>query len=439
MEKLVINGNRKLQGEISVHGAKNSVLPILASTLLIKGVSIIHNVPDLTDVDASIRILEYLGAKVKRENDTLIVDANEITENTIPEEMMREMRSSIIFLGSLLSRTKEAYLCYPGGCDIGVRPIDLHLSSLRKLGAVIYENGNCLCCKSTSFHGAKIILTFPSVGATENIMIAAAVSKGKTTIINAAREPEISDLASFLNSCGAKIFGAGEGTIEIEGVESLYPCAHSIIPDRVVAATYMSAAAISADELLIKNVRTQHLSPIMPVFMEMGCKLSGDKNNLKIVSPKRLKRVKMIKTMPYPGFPTDCQSIVMAALTKSNGTTIINESIFESRFKHISELNRFGADISVNDRIAIINGVKNLYGANVYCTDLRGGASMVIAALAAEGKSTIGDIYHINRGYEKIEENLAQIGADIKRVNDEKTAKESKGCEIEVEGAVQQL
>lgn len=429
LEKIVIYGGKKLQGEISVHGAKNSVLPILAATLLVKGISVIHNVPDLTDVDSSIRILEYLGAKVKRENSTLIVDANEIKENTIPEDMMREMRSSIIFLGSLLSRTKEAYICYPGGCDIGIRPIDLHLSSLRKLGAVITENGNCLCCKNTNSHGAKIILTFPSVGATENIIIAAAVSKGKTTIINAAREPEISDLAAFLNSCGAKIFGAGEGTIEIEGVESLYPCTHTIIPDRIVAATYMSAAALCADELIIKNIRSQHLSPVIPAFMEMGCRLYIDRNNLKIVSPKKLKRVRMIKTMPYPGFPTDCQSVIMAALTKANGTTVINESIFESRFKHISELNRFGADITVNDRSAIINGVKNLYGANVYCTDLRGGASMVIAALAAEGKSTIGDIYHINRGYEKIEENLALIGADIKRISDEKTTEKETTTE----------
>lgn len=428
MEKIIVNGCKKLQGEITVHGAKNSVLPILASTLLIKGVSVIHNVPDLSDVDASVKILEYLGAKVKRENSTLIVDASEISYNKIPEEMMREMRSSIIFLGSLLSRTKEAYICYPGGCDIGIRPIDLHLNALKKLGAVIYENGNCLCCKSHGFHGSKIILTFPSVGATENIIIAAAVSKGKTTIINAAREPEISDLAAFLNSCGARIFGAGEGTIEIEGVESLYPSAHSIIPDRVVAATYMSIGALCSDELVVKNIRSQHLMPVMPVFMEMGCRIDIDKNDLKIASPKRLKRVKMIKTMPYPGFPTDCQSIVMAALTKAKGTTIINESIFESRFKHISELNRFGADITVNDRSAIINGVKNLYGANVYCTDLRGGASMVVAALAAEGKSTIGDIHHINRGYEKIEESLAQIGADIKRVNNEKKQEETEEC-----------
>ncbi len=428
MDKLVINGGKKLGGEISVHGAKNSVLPILASTLLIKGESVIHNVPSLTDVDASVRILEYLGAKVKRDGDVLTVNAAEITKNSIPEDMMREMRSSIIFLGSLLSRTKEAYICYPGGCDIGVRPIDLHISSLKKLGAVITENGNCLYCKAPSFHSAKIILTFPSVGATENIIIASVLSRGKTTIINAAREPEISDLAAFLNSCGARIFGAGEGTVEIEGVENLYPCEHTIISDRIEAATYMSAAALNAEELTVKNVKIQHLSPILPVFAEMGCRLRYDNGVMKVSSPKRLKRVRYIKTMPYPGFPTDCQAIVMAALTKSYGTSVINESIFEGRFKHISELNRFGADITVNDGSAIINGVKSLYGANVYCTDLRGGAAMVIAALAAEGKSTVRDIYHIDRGYEKIEENLALAGADIKRISDEKeetdTAKE---------------
>jgi len=416
LEKLIINGLNKLGGEISVHGAKNSVLPILAATLLIKGESVIHNVPDLADVDASIKILRFLGAKVKKENTTVTVDASAIIRNHIPEEMMREMRSSIIFLGSLLSRTKEASLCYPGGCDIGIRPIDLHISSLKKLGVGITENGGCISCRAAGLHGSKIILTFPSVGATENIMISAVLAKGKTTIINAAREPEISDLAAFLNSCGAKVFGAGEGTIEIEGVSELNGTVHSIIPDRIVAATYMSAGALCSDELIIKNVKANHLSPVFPVFMDMGCKLYVDSGDLKMVSPRRIKRVKNISTMPYPGFPTDCQAIVMAALIKAKGATIIKESIFESRYKHIGELNRFGADITVKDSVAVVNGVKNLYGANVYCTDLRGGAALVIAALAAEGMSAIGDIYHIDRGYESIENSLAAIGADIRRV-----------------------
>lgn len=419
MEKLTVTGSQPLGGEIKVHGSKNAVLPILASTLLIKGETVLHNVPRLSDVDASVKILRHLGAKVLRENNTLTVDTTDIINDDIPEELMREMRSSIIFLGSLIARCTEASLCPPGGCDIGVRPIDLHLNALRKLGAQITENGSCIYCKATRLHGSKIFLNFPSVGATENIIISAVLSKGKTTIINAAREPEISDLANFLNSCGAKIFGAGEGTVEIEGVESLYPCSHTIIPDRIVAATYMSIGALQAKELVLKDIRPSHLVPVIPVFNEMGCKIYLSGNNLKLVSPKRIKRVKNIKTMPYPGFPTDCQSILMAALSKANGTTVFNESVFDGRYKHISELKRFGADISVNDRIAVVNGVKNLYGANVYSTDLRGGAALVVAALAAQGVSTIGNVYHIDRGYESIENSLKDIGAIIKRTENE--------------------
>lgn len=415
LEKLIITGNQPLGGEIAVHGSKNAVLPILASTLLIRGETVLHNVPDLSDVNASIEILRHLGATVKREKNTLIIDTSEIVNNDIPEEMMREMRSSIIFLGSLLTRCKEALLCPPGGCDIGVRPIDLHLNSLRKLGAQISENGSCIYCRAARLHGAKIFLSFPSVGATENIIIASVLAKGKTTIINAAREPEISDLASFLNSCGAKIFGAGESTIEIEGVEALYPNSHTVIPDRIVAATYMCAGALCAKELVVKKIRPSHLVPVIPVFNEMGCKIYLSGSDLKLVSPKKLKRVKSIKTMPYPGFPTDCQSVFMAALSKAKGTSVFNESVFDGRYKHISELKRFGADITVDDRIAVVNGVKELYAANVYSTDLRGGAALVLAALAASGTSTVGNVYHIDRGYEKIENSLKKIGAVIKR------------------------
>lgn len=417
MEKLVITGNQPLGGEISVHGSKNAVLPILAATLLVKGETVLHNVPDLSDVNASIEILRHLGASVKREKSTLVIDTSNIVNNDIPEEMMREMRSSIIFLGSLVTRCKEALICPPGGCDIGVRPIDLHLNSLRKLGAQITENGSCIHCRAQKLHGSKIFLTFPSVGATENIIISSVLAKGKTTVINAAREPEISDLASFLNSCGAKIFGAGESTIEIEGVEELYPNSHTVIPDRIVAATYMCAGALQAKELVVKNVRAGHLVPIIPVFMEMGCRIYLSGNDLKLVSPKRLKRVKNIKTMPYPGFPTDCQSVLMAVLSKAKGTSVFNESVFDGRYKHISELRRFGADITVNDRIAVVNGVRELYSANVYSTDLRGGASLVLAALAASGVSTVGNLSHIDRGYENIEKNLSEIGAVIERKN----------------------
>ncbi len=415
MEKLIITGNQPLGGEISVHGSKNAVLPILAATLLVKGETVLHNVPDLSDVSASIEILKHLGAQIRREKNTLVIDTSDIVNNDIPEEMMREMRSSIIFLGSLVTRCKEALLCPPGGCDIGVRPIDLHLSSLKKLGAQISENGSCIYCRAQRLHGAKIFLSFPSVGATENIMISSVLAKGKTTIINAAREPEISDLASFLNACGAKIFGAGESTVEIEGVDELYPNSHTVIPDRIVASTYMCAGALQAKELIIKNVRPSHLVPVIPVFSEMGCRVYLSGNDLKIVSPKRLKRVRNIKTMPYPGFPTDCQSVMMAALSKAKGTSVFNESVFDGRYKHISELRRFGADITVNDRIAVVNGVRDLYAANVYSTDLRGGASLVLAALAALGTSTVGNVCHIDRGYEHIEQNLKKIGAVIER------------------------
>lgn len=415
LEKLIITGNQPLGGEISVHGSKNAVLPILAATLLIKGETVLHNVPDLSDVTASIEILRHLGAEVQREKHTLIINTSNIINNDIPEEMMREMRSSIIFLGSLVTRCKEALLCPPGGCDIGVRPIDLHLSSLKKMGAQSSENGSCIHCRAQRLHGAKIFLSFPSVGATENIMISSVLAKGKTTIINAAREPEISDLASFLNACGAKIFGAGESTVEIEGVDELFPNAHTVIPDRIVAATYMCAGALQAKELVVKNVRAAHLVPVIPVFSEMGCRIYLSGTDLKIISPKRLKRVKNIKTMPYPGFPTDCQSVFMAALSQAKGTSVFNESVFDGRYKHISELRRFGADITVNDRIAVVNGVRDLFGANVYSTDLRGGASLVLAALAAAGTSSVGNVCHIDRGYEHIEKNLRKIGAVIER------------------------
>lgn len=415
LKKLIITGNQQLGGEIAVHGSKNAVLPILAATLLVEGETVLHNVPNLSDVAASVEILKHLGAGVRREKNTLIIDTSTIINNDIPEEMMREMRSSIIFLGSLVTRCKKALLCPPGGCDIGVRPIDLHLASLKKLGVQISENGSCIYCRAQRLNGAKIFLSFPSVGATENIMISSVLAKGRTTIINAAREPEISDLASFLNSCGAKIFGAGESTVEIDGVDRLYPNAHTVIPDRIVAATYMCAGALQAKELVIRNVRASHLAPVIPVFTEMGCRIYLSGNDLKLVSPKRLKRVKNIKTMPYPGFPTDCQSVLMAALSKANGTSVFNESVFDGRYKHISELRRFGADITVNDRIAVVNGVRELYGANVYSTDLRGGAALVLAALAANGTSTVGNIYHIDRGYECIEKNLSKIGALIER------------------------
>lgn len=424
MEILKINGQNKLTGEVTLHGAKNSALPILCAAILIKGESVIHNCPDLSDVRTTLKILEDLGCTVKRQGDTVIINAENITESKIDENVMRTMRSSILFLGSLISRNGCASIYLPGGCDIGTRPVDMHIKALKSLGAVIRENGSSITCCAEHLTGAKIILPFASVGATENIMIAAAISKGRTTIINPAREPEICDLAEFLNKCGARIYGAGESTIEIEGVDSLHSCEHKIIPDRILASTYMCACAAAGGEIIINDVRPTHLSPVFPVFNEMGCRLYLDQSSVRVEAPKRLRRVKMIKTMPFPAFPTDSQSPVTSALSVAKGTSVIKENIFENRFRFVSQLNRFGADITVDEQMAVINGVKELHGADVYATDLRGGAALVIAGLAAHGSTTIHSIEHIDRGYAKLENNLKQLGADIKRIKYEEVSEE---------------
>lgn len=423
VEYFKIVGNNRLGGEVKLHGAKNSALPILSASILVKGTCVIHNCPNLSDVRETLRILENLGAKVKFEDSTVFIDSSQINKSTIDERVMRLMRSSVLFLGSLISRTSQAQIYLPGGCDIGARPIDLHIKSLKSLGVEIKESGSSIKCATKGIVGAKIILPFPSVGATENIIIASAVSKGKTTIINPAREPEISDLADFLNHCGAKIYGAGDSVIEIDGVGELHSCCHTIIPDRITASTYMSACAVTGGEVVINDVRPTALTPVFPVFNEMGCRLYLKGDSLKISAPKRIKRVRSIKTMPYPGFPTDSQSMIAAALTVAKGTSVIRENIFENRFRYVNELIRFGCDIEINDKIALINGVKRLHSANVMSTDLRGGAALVVAALAAEGESVINDIYHIDRGYESLEKNLSLLGADIKRIENEEEKK----------------
>lgn len=424
MESLKINGGKALRGEVTLHGAKNSALPILCSTLLVKGESVIHNCPRLSDITETLEILEHLGCKVSRNESTVCIDAKNVDCCSIDEAHMRKMRSSVLFLGALVSRVGCAEIFLPGGCDIGTRPVDLHIKAMKSLGVSVSENGSSLSCSTNHIKGAKIILPFASVGATENIIICAAVSRGRTTIINAAREPEISDLAEFLNKCGAKIYGAGESTIEIEGVQELKPTEHRIIPDRILASTYMSACAITSGEIIINDVKASHLTPVFPAFMEMGCRLYLDRGALKIIAPKNLKRVKNIKTMPFPAFPTDSQPMVVAAISVANGTSVVKENIFENRFRYVSELNRFGCDIEVNDNLAVINGVKELKGANVVSTDLRGGAALVVAALKAEGQSIIGDIYHIDRGYASIENELQKLGAEIKRINNEKIREE---------------
>lgn len=419
MEKIVINGRHKLSGEIAVQGAKNSVLPILVASFLVNGVSVIHNCPLLSDVDATVKILEYLGCSITREGHTVTVDSTDASRYDVPEFLMREMRSSIVFLGGILGRMGKAELSAPGGCEIGLRPIDLHLSAMESFGVTLDEDGgNVLCNAKDGLHGAHINLSFPSVGATENIILAAVLAEGNTTITNAAREPEISDLADFLNRCGARIHGAGDSTVTIEGVKSLHGTEHTVIPDRIVASTYMIAAAMTGGRLCLKDVIPSHIGPVFPGLRESGCTVTVSGRWVCIDSPSRLKRIKTIRTMPYPGFPTDVQAQMMALTTVADGTSVIVENIFESRFKHIGEFLRFGAKISAEGRMAVVEGVKNLHGASVKATDLRGGIAMVLMGLCAQGETTVSDIYHIDRGYEEPEGVLSCLGADIKRVTD---------------------
>lgn len=424
MDKLVINGSKRLTGEIEVHGSKNSVLPILAACVLSQGENIIHNCPMLSDVDAALKILVELGCKVKREEHTVCVDSSGVNGFEISDNLMREMRSSVIFLGAILGRTGKAVLSTPGGCEIGLRPIDMHISAMEQLGAEVFEEHGRLHfeCKN-GLHGARVILPFPSVGATENIMIASCVAKGTTVITNAAREPEISDLADFLNGCGAKIHGAGDSTIIIDGVERLTATTHTVIPDRIAASTYLIAGAITHGRVCIKEIIPAHLGALIPVLKQSGCDISVSNRWICISSPPRLSRVKTVRTMPYPGFPTDVQAPLTAMLSVADGTSVVVENIFECRYKHVSELIRLGAKINVEGRTAVIEGVPYLTGASVVSPDLRGGFALVIAGLAAKGETVISGVEHIDRGYENPEKLLSALGADIKRIKENGTEK----------------
>ncbi|MBR4554319.1 MAG: UDP-N-acetylglucosamine 1-carboxyvinyltransferase [Ruminococcus sp.] len=417
MQMFVVEGEKRLGGEIKVQGAKNSALPLIAAALLAKGETVLHNCPRLSDVFAACRILGCLGCDCTVLGNTVTVRADEPCGCCVPDELMREMRSSIVFLGAVLGRTGECYLSFPGGCELGPRPIDMHLSALRKMGADISERYGMLRCSSPGgLRGADIQLPFPSVGATENTMLAAVLAEGTTVIKNAAREPEIADLAGFLNKCGARIEGAGSDTVVIRGVKTLTGCEYSVMPDRIAAATLMSAAAVTGGELSLIGARASDLGAVIPVFEEMGCSVYTYSDRIYVCRSRPLCSVKMIRTMPFPGFPTDAQAPVMAALTKAAGTGVIVENIFENRFRHVDELVRMGADIKTEGKVAVINGVSRLYGARTVAADLRGGAALVTAALAAEGVSEIEGIRFIDRGYESLEKQLASVGADIKRV-----------------------
>lgn len=416
MEKYVINGGHRLTGEISIQGAKNAVLPVLAASVISGKVSTITNIPKLRDVDMMIKILDSIGAKTHMEGNVLTVDSSTIDKLEVPEELVREMRSSIIIMGALLARFGEAKLAFPGGCEIGLRPIDLHLKGLRQMGALIEEAHGFLDCKTRGLKGCEIQLDYPSVGATENIMLAAVTAEGTTTITNAAREPELIDLQNYLNKAGAKIRGAGSSCIIIEGVKELDSCEHNIIPDRIVAGTYMAAATLTRGELFLKDIVTDHILSIIAKLKEAGAIVYANGNSLKIIGPQRPSAIEMLQTLPYPGFPTDMQAQLMALLTVANGTSVINETIFENRFKQAEELHRMGANIKTFGKVAVIKGVKELTGAKVSAKDLRGGASLVLAGLVAQGATEIDNIYHINRGYDNMLEILTSLGADIRIV-----------------------
>lgn len=415
MARLIIDGGFPLEGEMRVHGAKNAVLPIMAATVLNSGKNVVHDCPDLKDVASSIAILEFLGCKVHREGSTLTVDSSNMVNEEIPELLMREMRSSVIFLGAIISRFGRAVTSMPGGCELGPRPIDLHLKALRQMGVRIEEEHGYITCVAEHLHGANIHLSFPSVGATENVMLAACCAEGTTVLSNAAKEPEIVDLQNYLNGMGARVEGAGSSEIVIEGVKALHDVEHTVIPDRIVAATYLACSAITGGMVELTNVEISHIEAILAVMRECGSKFYINGKALVHVPPKKILPIDCIRTQPYPGFPTDAQSPLMAVLTMAQGTSIFVENIFESRFKHVVELARMGADITVDGRMAVIRGVDHLSGAKVSAMDLRGGAALVVAGLAAQGRTVVDNVYHIDRGYENIEATLAGAGAKIQR------------------------
>lgn len=419
MENLIISGGIRLEGKTRLQGSKNSSLPILAACAAVNGISVIHNCPRITDVDIAVAILERLGCRVSRDGGTVTVDSGDINCSAIPEELMSEMRSSIIFLGALLARFGRGSATLPGGCEIGLRPIDMHIAAFRSMGVVIEESGGSMeCTAPNGLAPSRISLSFPSVGATENIMLASLAAKGETVITNAAREPEIKDLADFLNECGAKIIGAGQSVIRIYGGRRLTGAEHRVIPDRIVASTYMACAAVTGGRAVVTEVEREHLAPVIPVFEGCGCKIDFANGEMSVTAPKRAERIKYLRTMPYPGFPTDSQALVTAVAATARGTSIISERVFENRFRHVPELIKMGADIRVEDScVAVVEGVPSLHGAKVTASDLRGGSALIAAALGARGESVIDGVRHVLRGCEDVCGNLSRLGADIKVIN----------------------
>lgn len=416
MEKYIINGGNKLYGSVEVQTAKNSVLPILAATVLTDDKVKILNAPNITDVKNMAKILSKLGCKVTFEGGNIVVDGSRADCYEIPRQLAHELRSSVFLLGSVISRFHTAKIAYPGGCDIGLRPVDLHLAGLKRLGVEIEEEKGYIICKCEKLKGNEIMLDCPSVGATENLMLAAAKADGTTVIKNAAREPEIEDLQRLLNCMGANVRGAGSGTIVIEGVNELHGCEFLPIPDRIEAGTFLIATAMCGGEVELRRVCAENISSLLHKLRENGCKIHLNNDKIILENHKRLTSVKSVETQPYPGFPTDLQAQITALCCICRGQSIITENLFETRFKYVPELRKMGADVTVINRNAFVRGVEKFNGATVVAHDLRGGAALVSAALAAEGRSEVLDISHIDRGYGSFEYKLRALGGDIARV-----------------------
>lgn len=431
MEKIIVRGGRKLHGEVKVEGAKNAVLPVIAASILAsEGVSTIHEVPVLADVYTINEVLRNMNADVVFKDNTVRVDAQKQLTTEAPFEYVRKMRASVLVLGPILARYGHAKVAMPGGCAIGSRPIDLHLKGFEAMGAEVHVgNGFVEATVNGRLKGAKIYLDMPSVGATENIIMAAALADGKTILENCAKEPEIVDLANYLNKMGAKVVGAGTETIRIEGVEKLHGAEHNIIPDRIEAGTFMVAAAITGGNVLIKNAVSEHLRPVISKLEEMNVRVQEEGNGLRIIGTDHLKATD-IKTLPYPGFPTDMQSQMMSLMLKAEGTSVITETVFENRFMHVEEFRRMNAKMKIEGRSVIVEGSSDLQGAEVAATDLRAAAALILAGLVAEDYTRVTELKHLDRGYVDFAGKLAKLGADVERVNDEENTADTATAEI---------
>ncbi|RWR13484.1 UDP-N-acetylglucosamine 1-carboxyvinyltransferase [Siminovitchia fortis] len=418
MEKIIVRGGKRLSGTVKVEGAKNAVLPVIAASLLAsEGKSVIREVPTLSDVYTIGEVLRHLNTEVKFENKTVYVNASKDLHIEAPFEYVRKMRASVLVMGPLLARQGKARVALPGGCAIGSRPIDLHLKGFEAMGAKVSVGNGYIEAAAEQLTGAKIYLDFPSVGATQNIMMAAVLAKGTTVIENCAKEPEIADLAAYLNKMGADVRGAGTETIIIEGVERLYGADHTIMPDRIEAGSFMVAAAITGGDVLIEGAIADHMASVIAKLEEMNVKIIEEENGLRVIGPEKLKPVD-IKTMPHPGFPTDMQSQMMALLLCAEGTSVITETVFENRFMHVEEFRRMNSDIKIEGRSVIIQGPCKLQGAEVAATDLRAAAALIIAGLRAEGYTRVTELKHLDRGYLDFHKKLQSLGADVERITD---------------------